>query len=160
MKTLLPVFCYLCIYLFATVNECRASECYINDSSLNAVTAKVFIAYPRAKEDDKFYVFFNGKNISGLNYGERIIYSLSSAGMLKVTISKYKLYKEPTTLSKTSRMINIVQSKEYYFEINGKREMEYIIDSEKGKHRFANQENYAGAPKTFSENSTDPLIQQ
>lgn len=160
MKT---VICFSLILALAicrsTVSLCmneKPTDFYLyNKQPDNAANAKVYIAYPRVKEDKKFFVYFNIKKVGALNYGERLLYNTTFEGMLKVTISNKDTYTEPSTLSRNTRTVNIKEGKEYYFEINGKGELEYIINTEKGKSRFSDDGSYVESPKTLTENNAD-----
>lgn len=160
MQTLLTTLSLCIVSCFLIAGDAQPVNWLpYNNSLADATSSKIFIAYPRAKEDKKFFIFLNTRNIGNIDYGERMIYTISAAGMLKVTISTEKDYKEPATLSRTSRMINIDPGKEYYFEINSKGELEYMVNPEKGKPRFLNENSFSGAPQTFSENLYDTPAQ-
>ncbi len=133
-------------FAFLSFNELFSNLLYPAASS----NATICIAYPKSKEDRTIYLFLNTKKMKPIHYGERIQYHLSTDQPVKITISGEDTYQEPSTLSKTTRTITPKPGKEYFFEINGKGELEYIINSEKGKQQFDTNGNFTGEPTSYT----------
>lgn len=128
-------------------------------SNANAQShSKVYISYPRGKEDKTLNIFFNTTNVGKIRYGERLVFSFNAEGVLKITISENKEYVEPRTLSKNTRSVDLKNEKSYYLELR-KGELIYVADQKKGEAYFNDSSNFTSPPVEPEIKDIESLLQ-
>ena len=115
--------------------------------NVSAETSKLYLLYPRTKGDKSYYVFFNKQNVTKINYGERQEFDFSADMDLLTVIQETEQYVEPHTSARNVRNLFLKQGKNYYLQINGKGQLEYIPDEDDGLKLLNDNGKYVSALK-------------
>lgn len=110
-------------------------------------TSKLYLLYPRAKGDKSFYVFLNKQKVSKIDYGERLEFEFDADADVLTVIQETEQYVEPRTSARNMRNLFLKQGKNYYLQINGKGQLEYIPDEKEGLKLLNDNSKYVSAIK-------------
>ncbi|MDX2305653.1 MAG: hypothetical protein NW226_22795 [Microscillaceae bacterium] len=124
----------------------------------NESYAKIFIYFPDAgKKAVLQTIYFNEKKIETLGSKEKLVFNMYSEGSLTITSIIGSAYVKPSPTAANTRTVTVAKGKSYYFELDYKGAIEYLISPKTGEENFADPKKLLSEVKSLFEDPNNPI---